>query len=1141
MPRIFDNIAQNLLPALSQTLSVSHRADFCVGYFNLRGWKALDQPIEHWPGGEGHCVRLLVGMSQTQEDQFHQNYRLRPAGDEIDQSTALRRKREYAERFRRQLTFGTPTAADEAGLRRLVEQLRAKKLQVKLHLRHPLHAKLYLLFRDDYNNPITGFLGSSNLTLGGLGEARRQQGELNVDVLEQDAGRKLAQWFDDRWNDRFCLNISEELIAVIEESWAVQQPTPYEIYLKMAYHLAQEARAGLGEFTLPIEFRNRLFKFQAEAVKIAARYLRRQGGVLIGDVVGLGKTLMGTALAKLFEDEDGVSTLIICPSNLIKMWQGYVDTYGLRARVISSSVVTRELSEIPARFKLVVLDESHNFRNREGRRYQAIKSFIEQSGARCILLSATPYNKSYADLAAQLRLFVPENKALGVRPERLLREVDAVTWSDFQVADNTLGAFEKSLYAEDWRELMRLFMVRRTRSFIKTHYAETDPTSGRKFLRADDGQPLPFPTRVPKTLKFKVEEADATDQYAQLYSENVVRVIGDLKLPRYGLGNYLRKDATTLASSAEKVLLDNLSRAGKRLIGYSRTGLFKRLESSGFAFLQSLDRHILRNYVFLHALSNELPVPLGTQDAEMLDPGNNDADAEEVQAQFSVEEEPAETTPEGEANLTAPYVARAQAAYTLYQTQYKKRFKWITPVVFTPALKRDLKQDAEALQNILSTSGQWQARRDRKLDRLHRLLTRDHATEKVLVFSQFADTVNYLTNELRARGLTAVEGVTGASPDPTALAWRFSPKSNSRPLGAGESEIRVMVATDVLSEGQNLQDAALVVNYDLPWAIIRLIQRAGRVDRIGQAAEAITCYSFLPAEGVERLLRLRARVTQRLRENGEVLGTDEQFFSDNQQAQDLQNLYTEKATVLDDEADGEVDLNSEAYAIWREATKDDAALAKKIAALPEVVLSTKALQAVGGQVKGHTSPLSIAAERAGGVLVYVRTADGTDALAWVNERGERVTQSQLEVLRAAKCGPETPTQPRRSDHYELVDKGVTLMLQDEQFWGSGLGPRNSARRRVYERLKAYYDDLQARAPLFAEADLGKAVDALLKYPVREAARDILNRQLKNGIPNEDLAQLVIQLRNEDRLSIIVEDEVGTEAEPRIICSLGLTL
>jgi hypothetical protein len=218
----------------------------------------------------------------------------------IDNQAALRLKKKLAEDFRDQLAVGIPTNDDEAGLRRLAAQIKAKQVVVKLFLRHPLHAKLYLLFRHDPINPAVGYLGSSNLTFAGLA----QQGELNVDVLDHDACQKLAKWFEDRWNDRWCMDISEELVRIIEESWARETPIPpYHIYVKMSYHLSQEARAGLTEFQIPRDFGQKLFEFQKAAVKIAAHHLNKRGGVLIGDVVGLGKTLMATAVARIFEDQ----------------------------------------------------------------------------------------------------------------------------------------------------------------------------------------------------------------------------------------------------------------------------------------------------------------------------------------------------------------------------------------------------------------------------------------------------------------------------------------------------------------------------------------------------------------------------------------------------------------------------------------------------------------------------------------------------------------------------------------------------------------------------------------------------------------------------------------------------------------------
>ena len=1125
MPRIFDNIEQQLLPALKQTIEVADRADFCVGYFNLRGWKELDCSIERWSGGVGNCCRLLVGMQPLADEELRQALSLVKPTDEIDNQTALRLKKRLADEFRRQLAFGAPTNEDEAGLRRLVAQIRSKKVIVKLFLRHPLHAKLYLLFRPDLVNPAIGFLGSSNLTFAGLSK----QGELNVDVLDHDACQKLAKWFEDRWNDRWCLDISDELVEIIGESWAREEPIPpYHIYIKMAYHLSQEVRAGLAEFRIPPVFKNKLLEFQAAAVKIAAHHLNKRGGVLIGDVVGLGKTLMATAVARIFEDDQGLETLIICPKNLVSMWEDYKYTYGLRAKVLSISKAIRELADTP-RYRVVLIDESQNLRNREGKRYRAIQEYIEKNESKCILLSATPYNKTYLDLSNQLRLFVPVDKDLGLRPERLLNEVDVNQFvSRYQLNVRSLAAFEKSGYADDWRELMRLYMVRRTRTFIQENYADADPANGRKYLTFEDGTRSYFPTRQPKTMKFKIDDTNPHDQYARLYSDGVVQTINALSLPRYGLGNYLAPSPQQPPTSLETRVIDDLSRAGKRLLGYCRINLFKRLESSGSAFLQSVERHILRNSVYLHAIQERLPIPVGTQDIAMLDSRvyDEDADAEEATADiFDNEEEATSTETEHVSMRTRDdFIRRAAEVYAEYSAQYRQRFKWLRPGLFVKALEHDLLNDSQALLRVLEKSGNWEADRDAKLQALATLLTKTHPQEKVLVFTQFADTVYYLEAQLKARVINKLEGVTGNSENPTALAWRFSPVSNDkRDRVSPGDELRVLVATDVLSEGQNLQDCSIVVNYDLPWAIIRLVQRAGRVDRIGQKAENIFCYSFLPAEGVERIIRLRSRVRQWLQENAEVVGTDEAFFEDERSEGKWRDLFTEKAGTLDGDEDTEVDLASYAYQIWKNAVDQDQALEKIIPALPPVVYSTK-----------RHEPAEKAPE---GVLVYVRTGEGNDALTWMDKDGASVTESQFAVLKAGECPKDTPAVPRQSDHHRLVRKAVELIAQEERSVGGQLGRPSGARFRIYERLKRYAEAV--KGTIFESKELQKAIEEIYRYPLRPVAVDTLNRQLKLGIEDPKLAELVVALREDGRLCQVEEEHAETQ-EPTIICSMGLS-
>jgi superfamily II DNA/RNA helicase len=598
------------------------------------------------------------------------------------------------------------------------------------------------------------------------------------------------------------------------------------------------------------------------------------------------------------------------------------------------------------------------------------------------------------------------------------------------------------------------------------------------------------------------------------------------ELRRYGLVNYIPKKQKNSPTEAEQRQLNDLSNAGRRLMGFSRTNLFKRLESSGMAFIQSLERHILRNFVYLYAIENNLEIPIGTQNADLLDTRNSDEDSDSVVAtEFDTEIEEGDNTdlePEDPSlRSEKTFRERAKVVYQEYQTRNKRRFKWLRSTLFdTQKLTRDLLSDAQTLIQVLENSGKWETQQDEKLGALVELLTKTHPHDKVLIFTQFADTVRYLTDNLQGN-IASVAGVTGQSQDPTELAGRFSPVSNGkRDKIPPEKELRILIATDVLSEGHNLQDCAIIVNYDLPWAIIRLIQRAGRVDRIGQKADKILCYSFLPAEGVERIINLRGRLRQRLQENADVVGTDERFFED-EQSHVLLDLYNEKSGALDEEEDTEVDLTSEAFQIWKKATENNPALKKMIEEMPNVVYSTRA----------HV-PTPVVPE---GVLLYMKTAEGNDSLILVDRQGNSVTQSQLGVLRAAVCEESTPAIPRDEQHHELVSKGAELLALEETNSGGQLGRHSGARYRTYERLKSYANE--NRGTLFVTEELLKAIEQIYHNPLRQSAIDTLNRQLKSGISNGQLAEWVVGLRRDECLCRISEE--AEKQEPVIICSLGL--
>ena len=283
-----------------------------------------------------------------------------------------------------------------------------------------------------------------------------------------------------------------------------------------------------------------------------------------------------------------------------------------------------------------------------------------------------------------------------------------------------------------------------------------------------------------------------------------------------------------------------------------------------------------------------MPIPIGKNISQNLDDYLEDSDIDDE---------------DDEKNLLKlilkeeTYLSKAEELYNLYSNEnYKSRFDWIRSGFFAPSLQTNLINDSKEIIKVLKIGKNWNPEEDKQLNALHQLLTIKHPKEKVLVFTQFADTAYYLSEQLKIRKVNKLESVTGDNENPTSFAHRFSPHSNNKPeIIQSNHDLRVLITTDVLSEGQNLQDAHIILNDDLPWAIIRLIQRAGRIDRIGQKAEQILCYSFLPEDGIEAIIRLRRRLTQRIEENANVVGSDETFFDGD--PVNLTDLYNEKSGI----------------------------------------------------------------------------------------------------------------------------------------------------------------------------------------------------------------------------------------------------
>lgn len=1124
MAKIYDNIEVKFTEGLQGIISNVgvKRIDFCVGYFNLRGWDLIVNQVDELPGDyiyenddrKLRICRLLIGKHRPEEDLIRALYSKQ---DPLpDAEYAVQCKLQIARDFRKQLLLGVPTKKDEWTLRRLSTQMKEGKVCVKLYLKEPLHAKLYLAHRPQDNfNKIQAIMGSSNLTYSGL----TKQGELNAEFGDSDCAEKLAQWFDDRWNDRFCLDITEELIKIIDESWAGEKEIPpYYIYLKTAYHLSQDARNGIKEFTLSPEFKRELFDFQQTAVKIAAKNLNndKRNGAMIGDVVGLGKTITACAIAKIYEMTFASSTLIICPANLQDMWKKYVTKYDLKADIMS---MAKPIDVDSARYyRLIIVDESHNLRNSNGKRYQNIRALIGHQDSKVLLLTATPYNKDFSDLSNQLRLFISEDQDLGIRPEEYIRSLGGEREFQRQHSDihmRSIKAFEKSPYADDWNELMKLFLVRRTRTFIKENYAKLDNETGRKYLQFNDGSKSYFPERLPRAVKFKTEQGD---QYSRLYSEEMIGLMEELKLPRYGLIHFYDETKAANIQLHEKQIVENLSRAGQRMMGFCKSTFFKRIDSSGLAFLLTVYRHILRNAVFIYAIENKLPLPISDENSL---PEEYTEDEDLNESLFGDTLDPERVIHE-EQLISFPkdmdvYMRKAKEYYDIITA--KNNCSWIDSKYFKRTLKQQLNKDCEILLRMITLCGDWNPATDPKLNELEELLNEKHNSEKVIVFTQFSDTASYIFRQLKKRGFAHIACVTGDSKNPTDIVEHFSPKSNDKSFATDE-QYRILIATDVLSEGQNLQDSHVITNFDLPWAIIRLIQRAGRVDRIGQEAEQIYCYSFFPADGVEKIINLRGRLNDRINENANIVGSDEIFFEGNEQ--NLRDMFNEKSGSLDDDDDSDVDLSSQAYQIWKNATDANPRLKEIIPSLSNVIYATK--------------PTEDAMQN--GVITYAKTHNDFDVLTWLDANGNIISQSQKRILNAMSCNANTANVEPHENHHELVAKTIEAINNETTSIGGILGNRFSTRYRISNLLERYYQNPPTLFFSQENKDLLKlAIDDIYNYPLLESAKFTLGRMLRNS-NSDEIVECVLEMRKIFSLCRIDEDK-SKRKEPSIICSMGL--
>jgi len=771
--------------------------DIVSGFFEPEVWRDLKDAFPRL-----QRLRLLIGRAWEEK--------------EGGLSGALDLRRYYNEKLRGDLEKLPLDREYAALIDSLLDFMRRDNVEVKLSRDRFLHAKAYIF-------PRLAIVGSSNLTPSGL----HRVGELNLVEVKVAVAAQLRDWFESFWEP--AEDYKNELVATLEQSKFGQTPyTPFDVFIKALYEYFKDR---LTSETITARIGVDLASFQKEGLHEAVRLLEKHKGVLVADAVGLGKTFIGMGLLEhyvLGKRRRGFIPrgLVIAPAQVIDLiWSPKLDEYGIKATLITQESVGRADFDWHKymNYDVVLVDESHNFRNPSTQRYQNLIKLLA-TGKRekyVILMTATPINNSIWDLYHQLML--------------------VTRGSDTYFRDYGISNLNSFIRRVDKREaelfeLLEETTVRRSRLDIKKRQAQ-----GERIELPGKGE-IHFPERDLKTIDYNLEKT-----YAGFYVE-ISNQIGNLTLVSYNVEAYKRDRAAEIVQRNEA------------LIGIQKTIFLKRLESS----LRAFEVSVRRQREYQRRFFEEL------QSGKLLD-------SPRYRKILALEEDETNTD-----DIDALMQELDEVAPEEYDLDAIRKH-----------LTADLKifDDLLAWIDIVRGSKRDEKEQDAKLAALRIELTRALKGQKVLLFSYFKDTAEYLRDSLLAdkewlasAGNPTIALITGASPpqEREQLVKRFAPNSNTSETEEGHAErkklqangIQILISTDVLSEGQNLQDAGVVINYDLHWNPVRMIQRAGRVDRLGSLYETITVYNCFPEQGLESLLGLVGRLQRRIADIDRTVGLD---------------------------------------------------------------------------------------------------------------------------------------------------------------------------------------------------------------------------------------------------------------------------
>lgn len=813
----------------------SDEVKIAVGYFYVSGFDLLKENLQ-----DAESIQLVIGRQ-----------------------TDAQTRNELVKGFKEDLDKVEKDEEAEEGVNRLYQLIQEDKVDVKIYTESRFHPKLYLFNYEDAKVSGSAIVGSSNLSPSGL----TGNVELNVEKTDSQSIRYLNNWFDEIWEE--SREFKEELLDVIESSQfqdSLQEEeeekpenliSPYQATKLYIYEqFTREVEEGTLLETIEGDYQEKLAEFQNDAVRSARYTLNKYNGVILSDSVGLGKTYMGAPLVQEYAHPQS-KVLIIAPKRLHDMWERMLDKefpVNAKKRMMSFAELSRiepeQIQELRD-FDIVLIDEAHRLRNSNTQRYDNIQN-IGRKDKKYILLTATPIQNSVTDLDNIIKIFADDSDFqidLTKPPSELFQQ-----YHELSAIDNPSQEQENMLtqLREEIEKVMREVLISRTRDYILENY-ENVKIGDRK---------IKTPDRIPHLV------SSADSDMEELYSKIIEKIAGKdseedggLNLPYVGIGRYGEVEED------EDFELEYRNASALLVIL-----LFKRLESSLRAFESSVDGLIEREKAMRKIAKGEIN---RTQDRENIlhyfDSLDEDGELDEVNVDDIMD-----------------------AVDRLGEDQRMK-------------IVQDVSEDLVALKEMRKMAREYltEDEEDDKVEELRNLIKTDLKDEKILIFTQYVPTAEYLFEKLTDESAKETTGrvkgdgrrigyVYGGDKFDENLVNRFSPNSQNYQIGLGEEEIDILIASDVLSVGQNLQDSRVVVNFDLHWNPMNMEQRIGRIDRITTEHDELLIYNFIPTKELEASLGILDRIRGKIKDISSTLGHEAPILEDTEELVDKNMIIYDK-------------------------------------------------------------------------------------------------------------------------------------------------------------------------------------------------------------------------------------------------------